>query len=115
MWQYNYTNELYHYGRKGMRWGHRNSMVESQEDKMLRRVKQEQTKSEIKQKIKNKVHSSKKEQTSKGKETAKKVLKGTGKAIGIGALTVGGVAAAVAITKYQIANGALDFLNKLDS
>lgn len=23
MWQYNYTDELYHYGVKGMRWGHR--------------------------------------------------------------------------------------------
>ena len=21
MWQYNYTDELYHYGRKGMKWG----------------------------------------------------------------------------------------------
>lgn len=23
MWEYNYTSELYHYGVKGMRWGHR--------------------------------------------------------------------------------------------
>lgn len=23
MWTYNYSNELYHYGVKGMRWGHR--------------------------------------------------------------------------------------------
>ena len=23
MWTYNYANELYHHGIKGMRWGHR--------------------------------------------------------------------------------------------
>lgn len=27
MWQYNYTDELYHYGVPGMRWGHRNRQI----------------------------------------------------------------------------------------
>lgn len=26
MWEYNYTNELYHYGVPGMRWGHRKAV-----------------------------------------------------------------------------------------
>lgn len=96
MWKYTYSDELYHYGKKGMKWGHRNSMVESQESKILRRVKQEQTKNEIKQKIKDKIHTSNKQKTSNGKEVAKKVLKGTGKAVGIGALVAGTAALAVA-------------------
>ena len=29
MWQYNYTNELYHYGVKGMRWGVRRARREN--------------------------------------------------------------------------------------
>lgn len=29
MWTYNYTNELYHYGVKGMKWGHRKKYYNS--------------------------------------------------------------------------------------
>lgn len=29
MWTYNYTNELYHHGVKGMRWGHRKKYLTS--------------------------------------------------------------------------------------
>ena len=29
MWQYNYTDELYHYGVPGMRWGHRKKYLTS--------------------------------------------------------------------------------------
>lgn len=29
MWTYNYTNELYHHGVKGMRWGHRKAVSQA--------------------------------------------------------------------------------------
>lgn len=81
MWQYTYSNELYHYGKKGMRWGHRKGPQEP---------------TGVQKKSKKKVSASNKQKVSKGKETAKKVLKGTGKAVGIGALVAGTAALAVA-------------------
>lgn len=38
MWQYNYTNELYHYGVKGMKWGVRKKIQEYRSNRASRNI-----------------------------------------------------------------------------
>ena len=38
MWSYNYSNELYHYGVKGMKWGVRRSPVQLGHDVRQKRL-----------------------------------------------------------------------------
>lgn len=66
MWQYKHTDELYHYGVQGMKWGHRKSIGSEQK-------------------------SDGKSQASKNKSTAIKILAG----IGIAAVATVAVGAAV--------------------
>lgn len=46
MWEYNYTNELYHYGVPGMRWGHRKneSYYRNKAQKSISKMKSSKTK-----------------------------------------------------------------------
>ena len=52
MWQYNNTDELYHYGVLGMRWGHRNSKAVQNAYKAYKQSKKDYRKESIKN-IKN--------------------------------------------------------------
>lgn len=48
MWEYNHTDELYHYGVLGMKWGHRNSQAVQNAHKAYKQSKKEYRKEAIK-------------------------------------------------------------------
>ena len=80
MWQYNYTNELYHYGVPGMKWGHRKRFYETENDYDYRMKRKEAKKlyrktgdktQYKKDKLRAKVDYYKKEADLKRKDTGK--------------------------------------------
>ena len=75
MWQYNNTDELYHYGVLGMRWGHRNSKAVQNAYKAYKQSKKDYRKESIKN-IKNIFRKSSWIAGAKNQEDYKKAHKG---------------------------------------
>ena len=75
MWQYNNTDELYHYGVLGMRWGHRNSKAVQNAYKAYKQSKKDYRKESIKN-IKNIFRKSSWLAGAKNQEDYKKAHKG---------------------------------------
>ena len=75
MWKYNYTDELYHYGVLGMRWGHRRNRAVNNAYKAYKQSKKEYRKESVKN-IKNAFRKSTWIAGAKNQEDYKKAHKG---------------------------------------
>ena len=75
MWKYNHTDELYHYGVLGMRWGHRKNQAVNNAYKAYKQSKKEYRKESVKN-IKNVFRKSTWVAGAKNQEDYKKAHKG---------------------------------------
>lgn len=75
MWEFNHTDELYHYGVLGMRWGHRNSKAVQNAHKAYKQSKKEYRKESVKN-LKNLFKKSSYVAGAKNQEAYKKNHKG---------------------------------------